>query len=171
MKTMKYYYHLYLKCDILLLADDFGKFWNNGIKNYGLYPSHYLSAPALSWDTMLNITEVELELISDLDIYIFFEKGMRGRISYVSNECSKANSNYLNPQQEWKHTIYLDANNLYGYAMSKFRSTNCFKWLNPKTFDLNKYTTNSSKGCFLEGDLEYSKELREFHNVISFSSR
>ena len=68
------------------------------------------------------------------------------------------------PKQESKHVIYLDWNNLYDYAMSKFLLTNGFEWIDPKEFDLNKYTSNSPKGCVLEADLEYSKELRELHN-------
>ena len=69
MKTMKYYHDLYLKCDILLLADVFEKFRNNCLKNYGLCASHYLSTQAFSWDAYLNITKTKLELISDLDLY------------------------------------------------------------------------------------------------------
>ena len=68
------------------------------------------------------------------------------------------------PKQESRHIIYLDANNLVGYAMSKFLPTSAFKWIDPKEFDLNKYTSNSLKGCVLEVDLEYPKELRELHN-------
>ena len=68
------------------------------------------------------------------------------------------------PKQESKHIIYLDANNLYGYAMSKFLPTSGFKWIDPKKFHLNKYTSNSLKGCVLEVDLEYTKELWELHN-------
>ena len=60
--------------------------------------------------------------------------------------------------------MYLNANNSYGYAMSKFLSTSASKWIDPKVFDLNKYTSNSSKGCVLEVDLEYPKELCELHN-------
>ena len=60
--------------------------------------------------------------------------------------------------------VQLDANNLYGYAISKFLPTCEFKWIDPKQFDLNKYNSNSSKGCFVEVDIEYSKELREIHN-------
>ena len=60
--------------------------------------------------------------------------------------------------------MYLDANSLYGYVMSKFLPRTHFKWLHPKKFDLNKYTCNNSKGCVVEVDLEYSKELRELHN-------
>ena len=62
-KTMKDYHDLYLKCVILLLTDVFQKFRNRSLKNYGFYLSYYLSAPDLSWDAMLYITKVELELI------------------------------------------------------------------------------------------------------------
>ena len=126
-----------------------------------------MSAPTLSWDEMLNMTKVELELITDPDMYIFFEKCMRGGVSYISNRYSKANNKYLkcyHSKQESKHIICLDANNLYGYAMSKFLLTSGFKWIDPKEFDLNKCTSNSLKGCVLEVDLEYPKELRELHN-------
>ena len=80
---MKDYHYLYLKCDVLLLAGVFEKYRNNSIKNYGLCPSHYLSVQALSWDVMLNMTKVKLELIPDPDMYIFF--GMTGRVSYITN--------------------------------------------------------------------------------------
>ena len=71
MKTIKDYHKLYLKCDILLLADAIEKFRNNSLKNYGLCPSHYLSAPGLSWEKMLKVTKIKLELIPDPDMYIF----------------------------------------------------------------------------------------------------
>ena len=87
---MKDYYDLYLKYDVLLLADVFEKFRDDSLKNYGFCTSYYLSAPALSWDAMLNMTKIKLQLISDPDIYIFFEKGMRGGISCISNRDSKA---------------------------------------------------------------------------------
>ena len=116
MKTMKDYHDLYLKCDVLLLADVFEKFRNNSLKNYGLYPSHYLSAPSLSWDAMVKMTKIELQFIPDPDMDIFFEKGIRGGISYISNRYNKANNKYLksyDSKEESKHIIYLDANNLY----------------------------------------------------------
>ena len=89
-----------------------------------------MCAPGLSWDTMLKMTKVKLELIIDPNMYIFFEKGTRGGISYISHRYSKANNKYLksyDPKQESKYIIYLDANNLYCYAMSKFLPTNGFK--------------------------------------------
>ena len=130
------------------------------LKDYGLCPSHYFNTPGLSWDAMLKMTKIKLDLIPDPDMYIFFEKGIRGGISYISNRYSKDNNRYLkfyDPKQESKHITYLDTNNLYGYSMSKFLPTSGFKWIDPKEFDLNKYTRNSLKGCVLEADLEYPK--------------
>ena len=129
-------------------------------------PYHYLSAPGLSWDVILKMTNTELELIPDPDIYIFFEKGERGGISHISSY-RKANNKdlttYVLPKnKKSKHIICLDANNLYGYyVMSEFLSTTGFKWIDPKKFDLDEYTSNSSIGCVLEFDLEYPKELQE----------
>ena len=121
---------------------------------------------------MLKMTKIKVELIPYPDMYLLFEKGTRGRISYISNRYSKANNKYLksyDPKQESKHIIYLDANNLYGYAMSKFLPISGFKWIDPKELDLNRYTSNSSKGCVLEVDLEYPKELRELRNDYSLA--
>ena len=84
----------------------------------------------------------------------------------ISNRYRKANNKYLKsyePKQESKHIMYLYANNFYGYAMSKFLPTSGSKWIDPKEFDLNKYTSNRSKRCVFEADLEYPKGLRELH--------
>ena len=111
---------------------------------------------------MLNMKKVGLELILDPYEQIFFKKATRGEVPYISNRYSKVNNKYLkpyDPKQESKHSIYLDANDLYGYAMSKFLPTSGFRWIEPKQFDLNKYASNSLKGCVLEVDLGYHKEL------------
>ena len=162
---MKDYHDLDLKFDVLLFFDVFEKVINNRLEDYGLCPSHFLSAPDLSWDAMPKMTKSKLELIPDM--YILFEKGTTGGVFYISNRYSKANNRYLksyDPKQESKHIMYLYANNLYDYAMSKFPLTSGFKWIDPKEFDLNKYTSNSPKGCVIEVDLEYPKEVRELKN-------
>ena len=128
-----------------------------------------MSTPGLRWDAMLKITKFEIEPIPDPDMYIFFEKGTRVGIFYISNRYSKANNEYLkslDPKQEPKHIIYLDSNNLHGYAMSKFLPPSGFKWIDRKEFDLSKYTSTSksSKECALEVDHEYPKELQELRN-------
>ena len=94
MKTMKYYQDLYL-CDVLLLADVFKKFENNSLKNDRLCPSHYFSPPGLTWDVMLKNTKTEIELITDPDMLIFFEKGTKGEIFYITNRYSEASKRYL----------------------------------------------------------------------------
>ena len=84
------------------------QFRNNSLKIYGSCSSRYSSAPGLSWDAMLKMTKIKLELTIDPDMYIFFEKGTRGGISYNSNRYSKANNKYLksyDPKQETKHII------------------------------------------------------------------
>ena len=103
MKTMKDYHSLHLKCDSLLLAYVFEKFRNNSLKNYGLCPSHYLSAAAMSWDAMLNMTKVELKLIPGPDMYIFFEKRTRGGVSCISNRYCKK---YLMTQKKNQNILY-----------------------------------------------------------------
>ena len=111
---MKDYQDLYLKCDVSLLADVFEKLRNNNLSNYGLCPSHYLSAASLIFNTMLKTTKIKLELFLDPDIYIFFEKDTNGGISHFSNRYSKANKKYLksyDPKQESKDIIYLQENN------------------------------------------------------------
>ena len=135
MKTVKVYPNFYLKFNVLLLVDIFLKFRKNSLQNHGLCPSKYLSAPDLSWDTMLNMTKLELEFISDADMYLFFENGMRGELSYISERYSQANNKYLksyDSKQESKHITYLDRNNLYGYAMSYFLRRSGFKWIDSK---------------------------------------
>ena len=104
-------------------------------------------------------------------MFIFFEKCTRAVIYYISNRHSKANNKRLknyDPKQESKYIIYLDTNNLYGYAMSMFLPTSGFKWVDSKS-ELDKYTSNSSKGCVLEVDLEYPKESRKLNNDYSLA--
>ena len=96
MNTMGDYHYLYLKADVLLLADVFEKLINTCLKYYGLDPCHYFSSPGLSWDTRLKMTGIELELISDIDIYLFVEKGMREGISYIAKRLLKQIINTCN---------------------------------------------------------------------------
>ena len=82
MKTIKDDHDLYLKCDAFLF-DVFEKFRNNCLQNYGLFSSHYLRARSPSWNAMLKMTKVAVQLIPDPNMYIFFEKGTRVRLSYI----------------------------------------------------------------------------------------
>ena len=165
--SMGEYHDLYLKSDILLLTDVFENFRKACQQYYGLDPAHYFTSPGLSWDAMLKMTETELELISDVDMFQFIEKGMRGGISYIANRYGKANNKYMknyNPEEASKYIMYLDANNLYGWAMIQYLPTGGFEWLTEEEVDLSKYNDESKKGLILEVDLEYPEELHDLHN-------
>ena len=95
MNAMGDYQDLYLKTDVSLLADVFEKFINTCLEYYRLDPFHYFSSPGLSWDAMLKMTRIELELISHRDMYLFIEKGIKGGISYIAKRYSKANNKYI----------------------------------------------------------------------------
>ena len=170
LKTMGDYHDLYLKSDILLLADVFENFRKTCLQYYKLDPCHYFTSPGLSWDAMLKMTNIKLELITDIDMFQCIEKGMRGGTSYIANRHGEANNKYMKTYDEKapsKYIMYLDANNLYGWAMSQYLPTGNFKWLSQKQIEktnLDKYTENSKKGLILEVDLEYPQELHDLHN-------
>ena len=170
LKTMGDYHDLYLKSDILLLADVFENFRKTCLQYYKLDPCHYFTSPGLSWDAMLKMTNIKLELMTDIDMFQFIEKGMRGGASYIANRYGKANNKYMKNYDEKapsKYIMYLDANNLYGWAMSQYLPTGNFKWLSQNQIEktnLGKCTENSKKGLILEVDLEYPQELHDLHN-------
>ena len=148
----------------------FEKLIKTSLDFYGLDPCHYFSGPGLSWDAMLKITGIKLDLASDIDMHSFIEKGMRGGISYISKRYSKANDKYMkyyDSNEESKYLMYLDANNLYGWVLSQCLPYSEFKWLNEKEisrFCLNSISENSFVGYILEVDLEYPDELHNLHN-------
>ena len=110
------YHDLYMKTDVLLLADVFEQFCSTCMMHYGLDPAHYYTAPGLSWDAMLKMTEVELELLTDVDMHLFVESGIRGGVSMISGRHAVANNTYLPDYDSIRpttHITYLDANNLY----------------------------------------------------------
>ena len=167
-ENMGQYHDLYLKSDVLLLADIFQNFREINLTNSGLDPAHYVSSPGLSWDAMQKMTNVKLDLISDVDMQNFIEKGMRGGISTITHRYAQANNKYMknyDPEKESSYIPYLDANNLYGWAMSQKLPTGDFRWIpSPEYINLDSYDENSAKGLILEVDLEYPPELHRLHN-------
>ena len=168
-RTLADYHDLYLVSDVLLLTDVFENFRTTCMQYYKLDPCHYFTNPGLSWDAMLKMTNIKLELMTDIDMFQFIEKGMRGGVSYIANRYGNANK-YMKEYDEKapsKYIIYLDANNLYGWAMSQYLPTGNFKWMTDKEIsktNLGKYELDSKEGLILEVDLEYPKELYDLHN-------
>ena len=95
LQNMSKYHYLYLITVILLLADVFENFRTTCFQYYKLDPTQYFTSPGLSFDALLKMTDIKLDLISDINMYQFIEKGMRDGISYVSNRCGKANNKYM----------------------------------------------------------------------------
>ena len=157
------YHDLYLKTDVLLLADVFEEFRNICLENYNLDPAWYYTSPGLSWDALLKHSKVELELLTDPDMLLMFEKGIRGGISMISNRHGRANNKYMKEKfdssQPSKFVPYLDANNLYGWAMMKPLPVGDFHWMTGD--ELERWREFP---CVLEVDLEYPEELHDFHN-------
>ena len=162
MKTLQDYHDLYNEADVLLLADVFENFRDICIKNYKLDPGHYYTAPGLAWDAVLKVTKVELELLTDIDMLQMVEKGIRG-VSMISNRYGKANNKYMGDSfkdiEPSKYIAYLDANNLYGWAMSKPLPTHGFKWMNGSELQIWE-----KQPCILEVDLEYPISLHDLHS-------
>jgi hypothetical protein len=170
-KTLKDYHDIYLKTDVLLLADAFEEFRRVCMTHYQLDAAHYVSDPQFSWDAMMKMTECELDLLSDPAMYRMLEGSLRGGISMISKRYSRANNPRLgalyDPTQAEKYLLYLDANNLYGWAMSQYLPSGGFRWIPESEFSAIDWTLlrkNSNLGYFVECDLDYPKELHDAHN-------
>ena len=177
-KTIRDYHDLYLKTDVLLLADVFENFRKTCLKHYNLDPAQYYTSPGLAWDACLKETGQELKLLHDYDMLMMFEKGTRGGITHISKRYAKANNKYMkdyDPNKQSTYIQYLDANNLYGWAMTQALPTHGFHWMkNPTKEKVMKILDNMNtsmknpskhkKGYIFEVDLEYPNELWAGHN-------
>ena len=116
------YHDLYVQSDTLLLADVFGNYRKNCIKIYELDPAHFLSAPGLAWPACLNKAEVKLELLANVDMLLMVEESIRAGICHAIHSYTKANNKHTkdyDKNKESSYIQYLDAHNLYGWAMSQ----------------------------------------------------
>ena len=138
--------------DVLLPTDGFENFRKTCMQYYKLDPCHYFTSPGLSWDAMLKMTNIKLELMTDIDMFQFIEKSMHGGVSYIANRYGKANNKYMKEYDEKapsKYIMYLDANNLYGWAISQYLPTGNFKWVTDKEIskiELGKYKEDGKNG-------------------------
>ena len=172
-KDIREYHDLYVQSDTLLLSDVFEAFRKTCIKEYELDPTYFVSAPGLSWEACLKLTKVKLELLTDLDM-LLFEKGTRGSISQATLKYAKSNNKYMksyNKNVKSSFLEYLDANNLFGWAMSKKLPIGNFKWDNANLYTeetIKYYDENSKYGALVGVDIEYSKELHRLHKDLPF---
>ena len=177
LENLGQYYDLYVQSDTLLLADVFENFRDMCIKEYELDPAHFLSLPGLAFQACLKKTNIELELLSDYDMLLMVEEGIRGGICHSIHRYAKANNKYMknyNNNEESSCIQYLDANNLYGWAMSKNLPVNGFRWLDSDEINeineefIKNYDENDNKGYILEVDVRYPKRLHELHSDLPF---
>ena len=143
------------------------------MQHYKLDPIHFYTSPGLAWQVALKKTDVKLELLTDPDMLLMFEKGIRGFITQEVHRYAKANNKYMgkkfDPELNSSFLQYLDANNLYGWAMSQLLPTGEFKWVNDVSrFTPDELVKHGSKGYLLEVDVKYPKELHDLHNDLPF---
>ena len=179
-KNLGEYHDLYVQTDILLLADVYKKFKDKCIEIYEPDPAHFLSTPGLVSHAYLKTTGIKLELLTDHDMLMMFEKGIRGGMCNAICRYAKANNKYVkkykNKNPILSYLVYLDANNLYGWAMLQMLPVGKFKWIEKDDllkFDekfIKNYDENSDKGYLLEVDVEYPKNFHKLHSDLPFLS-
>ena len=173
LKNLGEYYDLYIQSDTLLLADVFENFRNTCLKVYELDPAHFLSLPGLAWQTCLKKTSIKLVLLTDYDMLLMVEEGIRGGICHSIQRHAKANNKYMknyDENDESSYIQYLDANNLYGWAMSQKLPVNGFKWIenNEINEEFIKNDENNDKGYILAVDVKYPRKLHDLHSDLPF---
>jgi hypothetical protein len=185
-KSFKEYMELYLTYDVLILADCFESFRDLSLKYYGLDPAHYISSPGLSCDAMLKygivddiigtLTKIELELLTDQDMLFMFMEGIREGLSCIMKRYIEANNKYMinyNPIKETSYLVPVDANNLYGDAMSFKLLYREFEWCTEEELryleeHLLEIPDDNGFGYTLKVSLDYPKELHDKHNDYPF---
>ena len=177
------YHDLYLDSDMILLANVFESFRKVCLDNYGLDLAHFYTAPGLAWKVCLKKTDVNLELLKDPDMLLMFERGIGGGITQSVHKWAIVNNPYTgckyDPLRPTNYLQCLDANNLYGWAMSQPLPTGEFKWVDienlkggarelKRTIDMMVRNSNCGVGYLLEVDVKYPRELHDLHNDLPF---
>jgi hypothetical protein len=180
-KNILDYHNAYLTCDVLLLSDVWINFCKTSNAIYGLDPNYYYTLPALSWDAMMKFNyekygrDWALELITDYNIYLMIERGIRGGLSQISMRYAKANnklSKNYNPAEPESYISYYDANNLYGCGMSSYLPYKDFHW-NTEEWTAERILELGDKGdtgYLFEVDLHYPNHLHKLHNGYALCS-
>ena len=150
----------------------FEAFKDTCLEHYKLDPAHFYTSPDLAWKACLRKTRVRLELLTDPDMLLMFERGIRGGMTQAAHHYASANNHYMgdqyNSSQESSYLEYLDTNNLYGCVMSQPLPTRRFKWADVKPDEICKLAKHKHKGYLLEVDVSNPKELHDSHNDLPF---
>ena len=171
-QNLQQYHDHYLKSDVLLLADVFEHFRHDVLEKHGLDCLYFPTLASLAWSMALKHTQVELDLITDPEIYLMIENSIRGGISTISNRYSKANNTFLeyyDPTKPTTFITYLDANNLYGFCMSEPLPVGDFRFLTQNEIDqvqlhLATIPEDSPTGYIIDCDLSYPAHLHDKHS-------
>ena len=166
------YHDLYLLTNVILIANEFEAFRDTCLEHYKLDPAHFYTSPGLAWKACLRKTRVRLELLTDPNMLLMFECGIRGGITQAVHHYTSVNNPYMgskfNPSEESSYLQYLDANNLYGWAMSQPLSTGRFRWVSIKPNKVAKLAARTNKGYLLEVNVSYPRDLHNSHNDLPF---
>ena len=142
------------------------------LRHYKLDPAHFYTSPGLAWKACLKHTGIRLELLTDPDMLLMFDRGIRGGITQAVRKYTSANNKHMvdrfDPKSESSYLQYLDANNLYGWAMSQPLPTGGFKWTDVNPNKISELATQTDKGYVLEVNVSYPKELHNPHNDLPF---
>lgn len=177
-KTFQDYHDLYLIVDVMLLADVFENFRTLCLTEDGLDPVNYVSLPGYCMDSAFIYSGtkwdgdslhfpfcVDLFDSTQADMYTFIEDSIRGGVSMTPGRYSKANHKYLTNYDssiDSKYIFYLDANNLYGYAMNQPLPFCDYKWIKPDNVDLMSITRDSPLGFIFEVDGYFPQDVHDF---------
>jgi len=171
MDSLQDYHDLYLFCDTLLLSCVMETYRKVAFNHFRLDPVHYYTTPGLSWSAALLYTQQELELMTDLDMHLMWEAGIRGGVSSINCRSATANNPYVpetyDEKQERRYIIYVDANNLYGLGLSRPLPVGGFRFLTGadiRKLDVTKINIDDEDGYLFEVSLEYGKHLHDQHN-------
>ncbi|XP_075158048.1 uncharacterized protein LOC142231318 [Haematobia irritans] len=180
-KTLRDYMELYLKTDILLLADVFENFRRLCKSVHGLDPCQYFTAPGLSYDATLKLITANgfnLELITNVDMFNFIKRGIRGGITQCSKRYHKANNKYMknfNPTIPSTYLMYFDVNNLYGWTMQQYLPYGNFKWIDEQSIifdpeEIKKFKHDSAEGYIYEVSLSCPPNHHDKFNDLPMAS-
>lgn len=174
-QTLGEYSDLYLKTDVLLLTDIFEKYRRVCLTTYGLDPANFYTSPGFAWECMLKITDVKLDLLTDIDMILFVERAVRGGIVQVTHRHALANNHLLpnyNSNEPESYIMYFDAVNLYGWAMSQPLPHKEFTWVTATDLqDIFQHLSLETSSCdeygyIFEVSLRYPNSLHRSHSDL-----